>query len=257
MKHIANIRKNTIGLLAVLVMATSAAAAQRSELTGTKWQLTHVNGRAIATNKAFLEFDAKERRFTGNAGCNRMFGDVHVSGRRIDFGSVATTKMACADPSISRVERSFTSNLESVKRFRRTNSTLEFLNGGRTVLRFRAARSGDGELESKKWIADEIGGKPIRVKGTTPFIAFDSAKSSAGGNTGCNVFGGSYDVSGSTVRIFDTISTMRACIEDDRMAVERLFLDALQNANRFEISGNKLFLYRGNKLLIKFNGAAK
>ena len=51
MKHIANIRKNTIGLLAVLVMATSVAAAQRSELTGTKWQLTHVNGRAIATSE--------------------------------------------------------------------------------------------------------------------------------------------------------------------------------------------------------------
>jgi heat shock protein HslJ len=95
------------------------------------------------------------------------------------------------------------------------------------------------------------------VKGEQPFLVFDAAKSSAGGNTGCNVFGGNYESKGKTIRNFDTVSTMRACIEDERMTFEREFMDALQKANRFEIKGEKLFLYRSEKLLITFAGRDK
>ena len=36
------------------------------------------------------------------------------------------------------------------------------------------------------------------------------------------------------------ISTMRACIEDERMNVEREFKNGLQKANRYEISKGKI-----------------
>ena len=109
-----------------------------------------------------------------------------------------------------------------------------------SAIAFGGTMIGEIRLEDKKWVLEMLNGKP--VEGTKPFISFDAAKQSAGGDTGCNVFGGSYAVSGDTIRIFDTISTMRACIEDDRMEVERKLMDALQNANRFEIKKGKLFL---------------
>ena len=257
MKNIAGIMKVSIGLIAVCGLAVFAAAGQRHELTGTKWQLTHIDGKVVATNKAFLEFDPDHTRFSGNAGCNRMFGDVKFAGRLVDFGSIGTTRMACVDSDSNRIERSFTSNLENVKRFRVNNSALELLNGGRVLLRFTAAKQEAPRLESRKWVVEEIGGKTLRVKGIAPFVVLDQSKASAGGDTGCNVFSGSYAASGNTIRIFDTVSTMRACVEDERMTTERQFMGALQNANRFEIRGNRLLLYRGNKLLMKLNGAAK
>ena len=257
MNCIATISRTTFGVLALLAFAASASIAQGTELAGIKWQLTHLNGVAVGTNKAFLEFDPKFDRFNGNAGCNRMFGEVKVVGRGIDFGAIGTTKMACLDPASNRTERSFTANLNKVKRFRRTNSTLELLNGRRTLLRFKASNAQSASLESKKWVVQEIGGKAVHVKGTMPFIVFDPTRSSAGGNTGCNVFGGSYASSGNTVRIYDTVSTMRACIEDERMTIERQFMDALQNASRFEINGERLSLYRGERLLMKLEGTDK
>jgi heat shock protein HslJ len=248
------------GILVIVLAAAAAAFAQRAELSGARWQLTHINGQAVSRNKAFLEFDTGNDRFSGNAGCNSMFGSVAVNGRRIDFGPVGTTRMACSDREATRTESRFITALGRVNRFRRTGANLELLEQGAVLLRFKSVR-GDEEneesLESKKWLLEDLGGRPIRTGGGTPFVAFDAGKSSAGGDTGCNLFGGSYAVSGNTIRIYDTISTMRACIEDERMGIERRFMDALQNTNRFEIRGGDLFLFRNEKLLVKFRGENK
>jgi heat shock protein HslJ len=118
--------------------------------------------------------------------------------------------------------------------------------------------SGDFTLEGAKWLLTEIKGEEIGEIETIPFINFDSEKKSAGGNTGCNVFGGNYEVlAGDKIRLFDTISTMRACIEDDRMEVERGFMSGLQNANRYEIKGKTLKLFRDKELLLEFRGEKK
>jgi heat shock protein HslJ len=50
---------------------------------------------------------------------------------------------------------------------------------------------------------------------------------------------------------------MRACIEDERMKIERDFLDGLEKANRYEIQREKLMLYQSNRLLLTFKGEAK
>jgi heat shock protein HslJ len=50
---------------------------------------------------------------------------------------------------------------------------------------------------------------------------------------------------------------MRACIEDERMKIEREFLDGLENANRYEIQRDKLMLYQNNRLLLTFSGERK
>ncbi len=86
---------------------------------------------------------------------------------------------------------------------------------------------------------------------------FDAAKRSAGGNSGCNVFGGEYTATNKTVKVTEIISTMRACIEDDKMNVEREFFDGLREANRYQIREGRLFLYRNNTILLTLRGEAK
>jgi len=112
-------------------------------------------------------------------------------------------------------------------------------------------------LEDKKWILESIANSPIPKVEEEAFISFDPVKGSAGGNTSCNVFGGNYETNGDKISITKTIATMRACIEDERMQIERQFLDALRIANRYEVRGDKLLLYHDRKLLLTFTGRDK
>ena len=244
----------------ILVIFTAFAAfGQKSEASGTKWLLTHIDGKAISASKAFLEINNEKTRFTGHAGCNRMFGGMESLDGKLTIKGIGTTRMACADEEISTIEGNFLTELGRVNGLRQDDDGLELLDGQRVALKFKPAEKQEHavKLEDKKWFLESIRGNAVEVKGEAPFVNFDSAKQSAGGNTGCNLFGGSYSAEGNKVTIKDTFSTMRACIEDNRMDVERQFLDALQAVNAFEIRDGKLFLKNGDSVVLIFIGKAK
>lgn len=112
-------------------------------------------------------------------------------------------------------------------------------------------------LEDRRWTLDSIGGKPVSEIGRTAFLNFDKAKQSAGGDTSCNVFGGNYTTKGSTLKFSGLFSTMMACLEDDRMTIERDYLDALEKVNRYEIANGKLMLFQDKRLLLTMKGERK
>jgi heat shock protein HslJ len=249
-----------IGLLGVAVFAQND---RRNDLSARRWDLTEINGKRIYSSKAFLEIEASQSRFTGNAGCNRMFGSLSVSGRNIDFGSVGTTRMFCSERDVMKLEADFTRALERVTRFERNGNNLSLYARNRLILKFKgtAKPNPDGNsaarLEDKKWVLESIKNRRLPKIETLPFINFDKQKGSAGGNTGCNVFGGNYSTTREAIAITNIVSTMRACIEDERMNVERQFKNGLENANRFEIKGGKLNLYRNQTLLLTFRAENK
>ncbi|HYJ92587.1 MAG TPA: META domain-containing protein, partial [Pyrinomonadaceae bacterium] len=112
-------------------------------------------------------------------------------------------------------------------------------------------------LEERKWVLESIAGSPIPKVDKLAFINFDAVKGSAGGDTSCNAFGGDYKTDGKRFSFTHGISTMRACIEDERMNIERQFLDGLRDANRYEVGGEKLMLFHDRKLLLTFIGQPK
>lgn len=64
------------------------------------WVLTELNGRAVSAGGAGrerprLEIMLTEDRVTGTTGCNRLNGRVRADTHQIQFGPLATTKMAC------------------------------------------------------------------------------------------------------------------------------------------------------------------
>jgi heat shock protein HslJ len=249
-----------IGLLGVAVFAQNE---RRNDLSAKRWDLTEINGKRIYSSKAFLEIASSESRFTGNAGCNRMFGSVSVSGRNITFGGVGTTRMFCSERDVMKLEADFTRALERVTRFERTGNNLSLYARNRLILKFKGTEKTNPEdntslrLENRKWVLESIKSRRLPKIETQPFINFDKSKSSAGGNTGCNVFGGNYSVTRDTIAITNIVSTMRACIEDERMNVERQFKNGLENANRFEIKDGKLNLYQNRILLLTFRAENK
>ena len=247
-------------LFTVLVLD---AGAQTRDLTSNQWRLTHLNGSAVRESKALIEIDPTSGRFNGNAGCNRMFGSVIVSGKDVTFSGIGTTKMMCVDQGVAKLESEFVAALGKVTRYKVSGNVLTMYAGGHRTSQYKVLakpidkRGVAAKLEDKKWVLEWIAAKPAGALGSLAFISFFPVRGSAGGNTSCNVYGGNYVVKGKFLTVKQVISTMRACIEDDRMQIERSFLDGLQLTDRYEIRGGKLYLYHGAELLLTFRGEYK
>jgi heat shock protein HslJ len=80
------------------------------------------------------------------------------------------------------------------------------------------------------------------VPGTTPSANFGE-DGRVSGSTGCNGYGGTYEVRGETITIGRLVSTRRACLDQNANEQERRFLAALEAANRFRLSSNRLAIF--------------
>ena len=71
------------------------------------WVMQQMTG--VEINKATLskglptfEFNLKEMKFTGHAGCNNLMGKIELKGSQISFGVITSTLMACPDMQIEK-----------------------------------------------------------------------------------------------------------------------------------------------------------
>ena len=62
----------------------------------------------------------------------------------------------------------------------------------------------------------------------------------AGGSSGCNSYGGNYEVRGDTISFSRIVATRRACLPENANEQEHRFLSALESASRFRLSSNRL-----------------
>lgn len=247
----------------IMAFASVAAFAQRDNLSTAQWTLTQAYGKRAINTAAFFEINIGRTRFMGNTGCNQMFGAVAVNGKRIDFSNIGMTKRMCKMMPGSIPEATFTRALDEAVRYSQNGNTLNLYNRrGRVILKFKILVKqppveASTRLKDKKWMLESIGNRRTFAAIKDAFVVFDPSKGSAGGNSGCNVFGGSYISTNETLTVTEIIATMRACTEDGRMDLEREFLNGLKDASRYEIRDGRLFLYRNQKLLLTLRGENK
>lgn len=88
------------------------------------------------------------------------------------------------------------------------------------------------------------------VQGTTVTLKFGE-DGRATGSTGCNSYGGTYEVRGDTISFGRLVSTRRACLDQNANQQEQRFLSSLEAANRFRLSSNRLTILsdRGRNVL--------
>ena len=94
------------------------------------------------------------------------------------------------------------------------------------------------------------GGEVSLVAGTTVTLKFGE-DGRASGSTGCNSFGGTYQVRGDTISFGRLVSTRRACLDQNANQQEQRFLAALESASRFRLTSNRLTIMsdRGRTVL--------
>ena len=83
------------------------------------------------------------------------------------------------------------------------------------------------------------GNEASLVAGTTVTLKFGE-DGRASGSAGCNSYGGTYQVRGDNISFGRLISTKRACLDQNANQQESRFLSALEAANRFRLSSNRL-----------------
>lgn len=95
------------------------------------------------------------------------------------------------------------------------------------------------------------------ITGTTVTLKFGE-DGRASGSTGCNSYSGTYQVRGDNLTFGRLISTRRACLDQNANQQEQRFLSALESANRFRISDNRLTILsdRGRNVLNFVNNSA-
>lgn len=230
-----------------------------------RWKAVELSSIKVSSERAFLEFAPSEKRFTGNAGCNRMFGRFETNGTRIKFFGIGQTRALCVQADVMKLERNFIRALQQATRFTQTSDSLLLYAGNNLLVKFSGSTnkiSGNQNansmtLENKKWILTATVAKSELKLQNPPFLVFDVERGSVGGETGCNAFGGSYKTDGKNINITNIISTFRACLEEERMSVEREFLRSLQKINRYEMRAETLNLYQGDNLLLTFDAREK
>jgi len=262
-----NFTRKTISLLGLMLIAVAAASAQRQSLANAEWKLMEAYGQRARQTNAMLDFGRDLSRFTGNGGCNRIFGPVTVTAERMRFGQIGSTKMMCKLVPGSIPEATVLRGLKATRKYSIARGELTLMdNRGRVLLRFQRSGSDDGNgggngqanrLDDQRWALEQIGNRQTFAPIKGVFINFDSSKRSVGGNTGCNVFGGSYTTSRNKISMTELFSTMRACEEGGKMQTEKELLDGLRRADTFEIRDNRLRLYDSGRLLLTFRGERK
>ena len=105
-----------------ILMLISGCASNKGIVSADKlegmWSITEIKGESIAgktENQPFLEFNVKENRVHGNAGCNIINGSfTREEGKNtsLRFSRMMSTMMACPDLD---VERRVLESLETVR----------------------------------------------------------------------------------------------------------------------------------------------
>ncbi len=82
-----------------------------------------------------FEFNLRDMRFSGHAGCNQIFGGIEVKGNKIRFGNLASTKMACPDMTVEQKVTQILNNNTFTYRIEKLKLVLESDTGTKLVFR--------------------------------------------------------------------------------------------------------------------------
>lgn len=85
----------------LLLGACDTIPARQSQLAGTHWRVTAINGRATPEGPVAYSMDFETRRIGARFGCNIIGGEYRLSGGRLTTDALVMTEMACGEPASS------------------------------------------------------------------------------------------------------------------------------------------------------------
>jgi heat shock protein HslJ len=110
--------KYFFALLTIVAFHGCSPKVSDSSWGRSRWVLTELKGVPVQLSggrrDAYINFEPREKRFSGNGGCNQISGNYSLDRKSIHFSEVISTKMSCDDIAF---ENSFLSTLNNVDRY--------------------------------------------------------------------------------------------------------------------------------------------
>ena len=223
---------------------SSGPSGASAPLEGTNWVLTSGVSLGVPLAGVTANLELRSGSASGSSGCNQYHAPYQLSGSKLTIGpQITTTQMACG-PAQTAVERAYLDRIAKVASFSIKGDTLTLFDQGATaLLAFTASTGGTGLAGS--WIATGYyTGTAVQSVAGGVEISADFTSTMVSGRTGCNSYGGPVAVSGDTIHIGPLASTLIACPTEELSTQEHQYLEALQLATTFKVTGNRLDLFR-------------
>lgn len=122
--------------LNVLPGETCGARSATASLENTDWMLTHLGDNPVVLpdgmRRPYIVLQSKDHRVAGFAGCNRLVGGYRLKDNSLDFGRMATTRMACDNG--MDIEAAFVAAMGKVKTWKVLGQHVELYDGDRKLL---------------------------------------------------------------------------------------------------------------------------
>lgn len=222
---------------------TTGASAKTLAGTAWKWTTSKFSDDKVTTppdpNQYLLQFNA-DGTLSIQADCNHIGGTYTVTGNQLTLNLGPSTLVACAPDSLG-TEYTRQLGLVSSYLFDGENLVLEFKLDSGSMIFAPAPTTG---LAGTAWqVTGYNNGKEAVVSvinGTSLTLNF-GADGHVTGSSGCNSYSGTYASEGSTLKVGQLVSTLKACTSPDGiMDQEAQYLAALQKSATYQIDGSKL-----------------
>lgn len=220
--------------LFVLVMVPLAHGqmSEDTDLVGTQWELESIDGESVLEGTSVTLSFGEDGRASGSGGCNSYGGSYSINDTSISFGQMISTMMACEE-GIMAQEMAYFQALETASGISVEGDTLIINYGAEQELRFSRLT-----LVGTTWELTSLAGSDV-VEGTTVTLTLGE-ENAVTGDTGCNVYRGSYMLDGQSIAFGPLLTTRRACLSDEAAAQEQAFLAALENASDYVQQADQL-----------------
>ena len=127
-------------LMAALMLATGGCdtiPSPQSQLAGTDWRVTAINGRATPDGPVAYSMDFEAMRIGARFGCNVIGGEYRLSGGVLTTNALVMTEMACGEPA-SGFEAQGSAILRQRMYLAQANGRLTLSNPAGTIVLLRA-----------------------------------------------------------------------------------------------------------------------
>lgn len=226
--------------------ATSVTRPSGAPLVGTHWVLSGDTDLGVPTTDVVVTAMFKAGTLSGNSGCNGYTTGYKVSGSKLTLNAqIAGTRMACP-PAPTAVEQEYLTRLPQVASYAIKGQKLTLADGSGTALLIYEATDGASAITGAWTATSYYTGTAIQSAEVGSTLTADFKDGQVSGESGCNSFGGPYDVKGSTIKLGPFRSTLKACTDPVLATQEQKYLAALELATTYQVTGARLELFRAD-----------
>ncbi len=206
--------------------------------------------KAQAGVEALLAFD-NINEMHGTAGCNNFFLLYSIEGLAITTGELERTRFACGDEGIREQDVAVLAALASLESIGLEGDRLVLTYDGGVLRFFEEPPPAITPLTGTMWHLVGIREKGVdRPMWNASPLTAEFSEGFIRGDTGCNGYGGEYEIEGSVFSVVEIAQSAQGCAEEGQMERESTFVKALTAAERFTLEEESLIILSGDIELI-------